>query len=74
MSLKSQISFHDKTHYSSIFQTTEANNNRITTNIRSIVEAINGRIKQFHYFNKVIPNIALPYIYIYMTIYKLRAH
>jgi hypothetical protein len=45
------------------FTAEEANDNRKVTKIRWVVEAVNGRLKQYKYFDKVIPNTALPYIH-----------
>ena len=40
--------------------TEDANHSRLVTKIRWAVESINGRIKSWKYFDKVIPNIDIP--------------
>ncbi|CAF1148533.1 unnamed protein product [Didymodactylos carnosus] len=46
----------------------QANDNRMITVIRWIVEAANGRLKQFKYLDKIVPNSTLPYIFDYISI------
>ena len=50
------------------FSTEQANNNRKVTKIRWVIEAVNGRLKQYKYFGKIIPNTAIPYIHEYAQI------
>ena len=38
------------------FTTTEANQTRFITKIRWIIESANGRVKQWQFFNRTIPN------------------
>ena len=40
----------------------EANLSRLITKVRWVVESVNGRIKQFQFLNKVVPNKYLPYV------------
>ena len=42
--------------------TEEANKTRLTIAVRWVVEARNGQIKQFRFFDKVIPNSLLPFV------------
>jgi hypothetical protein len=42
--------------------TVEANNTRLTTAVRWVVEARNGQIKQFRFFNHVVPNTLMAFI------------
>ncbi|CAF4095453.1 unnamed protein product [Rotaria sordida] len=44
------------------FSTSEANENRLTTKVRWIVESTNGRIKQWRIFDKVMYNTLIPSI------------
>ena len=44
------------------FTTAEANQTRLVTKLRWIVESVNGRIKKFEYFNKMISNNSIPKI------------
>lgn len=44
------------------FTTLEANETRLVTKIRWVVEAINGVIKRFKYFNNIVPNQMIPHI------------
>jgi hypothetical protein len=50
------------------YTTSEANQNRFVTKIRWIVESVNGRIKQFKFFDRVIQNSCLPYVHDYLRI------
>ena len=50
------------------FSTEEANDTRMTTKVRWVVEAANGRIKQWRFFDKVIPNTLLPLVRDYFSI------
>ena len=50
------------------YTTSEANQNRFITKIRWIVEGVNGRVKQFKYFDKVILNSSLAYVHDYFLI------
>ena len=50
------------------FSTEEANNTRITTKVRWVVEACNGRVKQWRFFDKVMPNTLLPVVSDYFSI------
>lgn len=50
------------------YTTAEANQNRFITKIRWIVESVNGRIKQFKFFDRVIQNSSLPYVHDYLRI------
>ncbi|CAF2624748.1 unnamed protein product [Rotaria sp. Silwood2] len=38
------------------FTTCEANQTRLVTKIRWVIESANGRVKQWQFFNKIIPN------------------
>jgi len=40
----------------------EANNSRLITKIRWVIEALNGLIKQWKYFSNVVPNKNIPFI------------
>ena len=40
--------------------TEEANVSRLVTKVRWVVESVNGRIKQWQFLNKVVPNTYLP--------------
>jgi hypothetical protein len=42
--------------------TEDANASRLVTKIRWIVESVNGRIKQWRFFDKVVSNHYIPYI------------
>lgn len=42
--------------------TEEANESRLVTKVRWIVESANGRIKQWKYLSNVLPNSQIPYI------------
>ena len=42
--------------------TEEANTARLTTAVRWVVEARNGQIKQFRFFDRVVPNTLLPFV------------
>ena len=42
--------------------TKEANESRLVTKIRWVVESVNGLIKTWLYFNNVVPNINIQYI------------
>ena len=46
----------------------EANESRLVTKVRWVVEAINGLIKTWKAFNNVFPNIQIPYIGDYVRI------
>ena len=50
------------------FSTSEANENRLTTKVRWIVESTNGRIKQWKIFDKVMYNTLIPSIGDYFSI------
>lgn len=50
------------------FSTEEANDTRLTTKIRWVVEAVNGRVKQWRFFDKVMPNTLLPVVSDYFSI------
>ena len=50
------------------FSTTEANETRFTTKVRWIVESINGCIKQWKIFDKVMHNTLIPLISDYFSI------
>jgi hypothetical protein len=50
------------------FSTEEANGTRMTTKVRWVVEAANGRIKQWRFFDKVMPNTLLPVVGDYFSI------
>ena len=50
------------------YTTAGANRNIFVTKIRWIVESVNGKIKQFEFFGRVIPNSSLPYIHDYLPI------
>ncbi|XP_033752795.1 uncharacterized protein LOC117336398 [Pecten maximus] len=42
--------------------TEEANLSRLVTKVRWVVESVNGRLKQFRLFDKVMPNTFVPHI------------
>lgn len=44
------------------FTTTSANKSRMVTKVRWVVEAVNGRLKKWKYFDRVIPNTNIPNI------------
>ena len=50
------------------FTASEANETRVTTEVRWIVESINGRAKQWKIFDKVIHNTLIPLIGDYFSI------
>ena len=50
------------------FSTEEANETRITTKIRWMVEAANGRLKKWRIFDKVVPNTLVPVVSDYFSI------
>ena len=50
------------------YTTTEANRNRFITKIRWIVKSVNGRVKQFEVFDRVIPNSSLSCIHNHLWI------
>ena len=50
------------------FTTDEANQTRLVTKIRWVVESANGRIKQWRFFDKVVPNTILKNIGGYFAI------
>ncbi|XP_052788536.1 uncharacterized protein LOC128223293 [Mya arenaria] len=43
------------------FQTNSANHSRLVTKIRWVVESANGRLKNWKYLDRVIPNSQIPY-------------
>ncbi|CAF0975999.1 unnamed protein product [Didymodactylos carnosus] len=51
-----------------IYGSEQANDNRMITVIRWIVEAANRRLKQFKYLDVIVPNSTLPYIFDYISI------
>ncbi|CAF2050509.1 unnamed protein product [Rotaria magnacalcarata] len=50
------------------FTTAEANETRLITKIRWVIESANGRVKQWQFFNKIIPNSMLEKIDDYFQI------
>ncbi|CAF1378083.1 unnamed protein product, partial [Didymodactylos carnosus] len=50
------------------FSTSEANSNRFVTKVRFVIECVNGRIKQWRFFNNVVPNSSLPFAHEYFSI------
>ncbi|XP_056015215.1 uncharacterized protein LOC125654952 [Ostrea edulis] len=46
----------------------EANSARLVTEIRWIVESVNGRLKQWRYLQNVVPNTQIPYIEEYVCL------
>lgn len=48
--------------------TEEANMSRLITKVRWVVESVNGRIKQWRMRNKVIPNILIPRMGVFVRI------
>ncbi|CAF1258167.1 unnamed protein product [Didymodactylos carnosus] len=50
------------------FTTSEANSNRFVTKVRFVIECVNGRIKQWRFFNKVVPHSSLPFGHGYFSI------
>jgi hypothetical protein len=50
------------------FTTEEANDTRLTTKVRWVVEAANGRLKQWRFFDKVMPNTLIPVVSDYFSI------
>lgn len=48
------------------FSSEESNPSRCITKIRWIVEAVNGRMKQFKYFSNTVQNSSLPYLETYI--------
>lgn len=46
----------------------ESNTTRLITKIRWIVESVNGRIKQWKYLDRVLPNSQIPYVADYVKI------
>ncbi|CAF4641659.1 unnamed protein product [Didymodactylos carnosus] len=46
----------------------EGNNNRLITVLRWVIEAVNGRIKQWKIFNQIFPNSSLKNIHAYVSI------
>ena len=50
------------------FSTTESNQSKCITKVTWIVEAINGRIKQFRFFSNTIQNSSLPRLEAYISI------
>lgn len=50
------------------FSTEDANKTRLVTKVRWVVEAVNGQLKNWRAFDKVIPNTQIPYIGDYVRI------
>ena len=50
------------------FTTTEANETRLITKIRWVIESANGRVKQWRFFNNVVPNTMIKKIGDYFRI------
>ena len=50
------------------FSTTESNQSRCVTKVRWIVEAMNGRLKQFKFFSNTVQNPSLPHLEAYTLI------
>lgn len=50
------------------FTSSEANESRHVTKLRWVVEAVNGRIKQFKFFSNTIQNSSLPFLEQYLLI------
>jgi len=46
----------------------QANSSRMVTKIRWIVESVNGRIKQWKYFQNIVPNTQIPFIRDYLRL------
>jgi hypothetical protein len=44
------------------YTTEEANKSRLITKVRWVVESVNGRIKQWRFLDKVVPNKLVKYI------------
>lgn len=50
------------------FTTSEANQSRCVTKMRWVVEAVNGRIKQFKFLANTIQNSSIPHLEQYLSI------
>ena len=50
------------------FSTSDANKTRMITKIRWVVESVNARLKQWRFFDKVVPNTHLPHLQKYIRI------
>ena len=50
------------------FTSDESNQSRCITKIRWVVEAVNGRLKQFKFFSNTVQNSSLPHLEAYMLI------
>lgn len=50
------------------FVTKDANETRLVTKVRWVVEAVNGQLKNWRVLNNVIPNVQIPYIRDYVQI------
>ncbi len=50
------------------FYVGDANRSRLVTKVRWIVESVNGRLKQFKFFNQTIQNSSIPHLKDYLLI------
>ncbi|CAF1618999.1 unnamed protein product [Didymodactylos carnosus] len=50
------------------YTTQQANNNRFITALRFVVENVNGRLKQWRFFDKVVQNSSLKFVHGYLSI------
>ena len=52
------------------FTSSEANQSRCVTKVRWVVEAVNGRIKQFKFLANTIQNSSIPHLEQYLSIVR----
>lgn len=50
------------------FDVSDANHSRLVTKVRWIVESVNGRLKQFKFFNQTVQNCLIPHLKDYLLI------